>query len=353
MILRHGWKVLGALIVIYTFIAGLLIPLKTGILQVLPQSVRSGSNMSFNVTGYNTRYLAAAPELRAWLKMDEGHALASPQIMVMNDRELKLIFAIPWFLPTDKKVQDFTLLIDDPVNGAHVLPSAVFVTQDSINIAMAELYWPPEKIAGLHDKPGISFPFRNILAETIRNTYFHVPLWFSMILLFVGSVWYSGRYLANGNEEYDRRALSFIRVGVLFGILGLVTGMLWAKNTWGAFWSSDIKQNMTAICLLVYMAYFVLRQAFEDPERRARIASVYALFAFAAMIPLLFVIPRLTDSLHPGSGGNPAMGGEDLDNTMRLVFYPAVIGWFLMGLWMTQLSFRIERLKMAWLEREE
>ncbi|MBK6622701.1 MAG: cytochrome c biogenesis protein CcsA [Saprospirales bacterium] len=363
MILKHGWKALGAAILIYTFVAGLLIPLKTGVQSIIPQSIQSGRNVSFRVQGYNTQYLAGAPEMRAWLKMDDDHVLAAFQILVQNDRELKVGFQIPFFLPTDKKVQDFTLIIDNPVDGAHILPSAVFVTQDSINMALAKMYWPPEKIEGLHEKAGISFPFRNILAETIRNTYYHVPLWFAMILLFLGAVFYSGRHLfrlsyrnkiTTGEDRMtlddDRMSLSLIRTGVLFGILGLLTGMVWAKNTWGAYWSGDIKQNMTAICLLIYMAYFVLRQAYEDPEQRARIASVYALFAFAAMIPLLFVIPRLTDSLHPGNGGNPAMGGEDLDNTMRMVFYPAIIGWTLLGLWMSQISFRIERLKERWLE---
>ncbi|MBK7408231.1 MAG: cytochrome c biogenesis protein CcsA [Saprospirales bacterium] len=351
MIIKHGWKLLGVVILIYTFIVGLLVPLKSGILEVSPQSVQPGRNISFRVLGYNTHYLSG--EIRAWLKMDEEYTLASSQILIQNDRELKVIFGIPRFLPTADKVQDFTLLLDNEVDGAHLLPSAVFVTQDSINPAMGRLEWPPERITDLHEKEGITFPFRNILAETIRNTYFHVPMWFAMIFLFLGAVFYSGRYLRSKRSVDDFRAFTMIRVGVLFGIMGLLTGAVWAKNTWGAYWSGDIKQNMTAICLLIYMAYFVLRQAYEDPDQRARIASVYALFAFAAMIPLLFVIPRLTDSLHPGNGGNPALGGEDLDNTMRMVFYPAIIGWFLLGLWMAQLSFRIERLKERLLENED
>lgn len=349
---KHGWKALGVLILIYTFAVGLLVPLKTGIEAVGPQSLVSGRNYSLRVYGYNTQYKAAAGQLRAWLKMDDDHALAAQTILIQHDRELKLIFYIPPYLPTQDKVKDFTLIIDDPVNGTHLLPSAVFVTQGAINLELASLQWPPERITDLHEKEGITFPFRNILAESIRNTYYHVPLWFAMILLFLGAVISSGRYLWKNQPADDHRALSLTRVGVLFGILGLLTGAIWAKNTWGAYWSGDIKQNMTAICLLIYMAYFVLRAAYEDPEKKARVGAVYALFAFVAMIPLLFVIPRMTDSLHPGNGGNPAMGGEDLDNTMRLVFYPAIIGWFLLGLWMAQVSFRIERIKERLLERE-
>ncbi|MFZ2898227.1 MAG: cytochrome c biogenesis protein [Saprospiraceae bacterium] len=349
---KHWWKGLGVLILLYTFTAGLLVPLKTGIEMVAPQSLVAGRNWSLRVYGYNTDYKASTGQIRAWLKMDDNHVLAAHTILVQNERELKMLFFIPAYLPTQAKVTPFTLIIDDPVNGAHVLPSAVFVTQSFYNQELADLQWPPERITDLHVQKGFSFPFRNILKETIRNTYYHVPLWFAMILLFMGSVFYSGRYLKRKNTADDHQALSLIRVGVLFGVLGLVTGAIWAKNTWGAFWSGDIKQNMTAICLLIYMAYFVLRAAYEDPDQRARVGAVYAVFAFVAMIPLLFVIPRLTDSLHPGSGGNPAMGGEDLDNTMRLVFYPAIIGWFLLGLWMARLSYRMERLKEHLWERE-
>jgi heme exporter protein C len=352
MLYKHGWKILGVAIIVYVFLAGMLVPLKPGIVGVTPQSVYAGSKVSLQVKGYNTHYFQASNEMRAWLKMDDKHFLFPEMILINNDRDLKLVFYIPRYLPASEKVRDFTLLIDNPIDGAHVLPSAVFVTQNDINPAQGALEWPPERITDLHTGAGMAYPFRNILAETIRNTYYHVPLWFAMILLFIGSVFYSGRYLRTRNARDDHYALSLIRAGVLFGVLGLLTGAVWARYTWGAFWSGDIKQNMTAICLLIYLAYFVLRQAYEDPEQRARIAAAYAMFAFAAMIPLLFVIPRLTDSLHPGSGGNPALGGEDLDSTMRMVFYPAIIGWFLIGLWMAQISFRIEALKERWLEEE-
>ena len=86
--------------------------------------------------------------------------------------------------------------------------------------------------------------------------------------------------------------------------------------------------------------------AFEDAERKARLSAVYNIFAFVALIPLIYVVPRLTDSLHPGSGGNPALGGEDLDNTMRMIFYPAIIGWTLLGFWMAQLYYRLIRVQM-------
>lgn len=185
-------------------------------------------------------------------------------------------------------------------------------------------------------------PVQFILNETIRNLYFHVPMWFSMIILFTYSFAYSIKYLRHGRIADDVRAVEFINTGILFSILGMITGMEWANYTWGTPWSNDPKQLATAVCMLTYFAYLILRGGIKDEEKRARISAVYNVFAFALMIPLLFVLPRMVDSLHPGNGGNPGFNAYDLDNRMRLVFYPAVAGWFLLGLWITTLRTRLQ-----------
>jgi len=79
--------------------------------------------------------------------------------------------------------------------------------------------------------------------------------------------------------------------------------------------------------------------------QRARIGAVYNIFAFAAFIPLIFILPRLTDSLHPGNGGNPGFNAYDLDNGLRVVFYPAIIGWTLLGAWISTIRIRFRRLE--------
>ncbi|HTN47167.1 MAG TPA: cytochrome c biogenesis protein [Flavipsychrobacter sp.] len=188
-------------------------------------------------------------------------------------------------------------------------------------------------------------PARFILNESIRNLYFHVPMWFSMIILFTVSFIYALKYLRSGDIRHDIQSVSFIKIGVLFSLLGMVTGMEWAKYTWGEPWSNDPKQLSTAVCMLMYFAYLILRGGMKDEEKRAKIAAVYNIFSFALMIPLLFILPRMVDSLHPGNGGNPGFNAYDLDSSMRLVFYPAVIGWFLLGLWMTTLRVRVEYLQ--------
>jgi heme exporter protein C len=128
--------------------------------------------------------------------------------------------------------------------------------------------------------------------------------------------------------------------------------MLWAKFAWGAAWSNDPKQTNAAIALLIYLAYFVLRASIENHEQRGRLGAVYNIFAFAAMVPLLFIIPRMTDSLHPGNGGNPGFNAYDLDNRMRMIFYPAIIGWFLVGIWIAQQRVRFRLLQERFLDLE-
>ncbi|ELR71452.1 Cytochrome c-type biogenesis protein CcmC, putative heme lyase for CcmE [Fulvivirga imtechensis AK7] len=184
-----------------------------------------------------------------------------------------------------------------------------------------------------------------ILNETIRALYFHVPMWFGMIIMLGVSVVYSIKYLRNPEQKHDDTAVEFANVGIIFGVLGILTGMLWAQFTWGDWWSGDPKQNAAAIGLLIYFAYFILRGSLDNVDQRARISAIYNIFAFSALIPLLFILPRLTDSLHPGSGGNPGFNAYDLDRRLRMVFYPAVLGWTLLGVWMASLRVRIKKIE--------
>ena len=201
---------------------------------------------------------------------------------------------------------------------------------------------------------GLLFPVPRlfILNETVRALYFHVPMWFGMTLLFLLSLGYAIAYLAKPSAELDHKSVEYANVGVIFGCLGMATGMIWANFTWGVPWHNDPKQIYAAIALLIYLAYFVLRHSLENEEQRARLSAVYNIFAFASMIPLLFILPRLHSSTHPGNGGNPGFNAYDLDSKMRMVFYPAVIGWFLIGLWIAQQRIRLRNLEDKILEIE-
>ena len=182
-----------------------------------------------------------------------------------------------------------------------------------------------------------------ILHETIRNLYFHVPMWWTMIFLFLLSFVYSIKYLATSDINYHEAASEAVNTGLAFGLLGICTGMIWARFTWGDFWTNDVQLNGAAITILTYTAYVILKNSIDDELKKARFTAVYSIFAFVLMIVFIGILPRLTDSLHPGKGGNPGFNQYDLDSQMRMVFYPAVIGWLLTGYWIYRIKLRLAR----------
>ncbi len=188
----------------------------------------------------------------------------------------------------------------------------------------------------------IDVPRLPILHESIRNLFFHVTMWFSMLIMMIASVVYGIRFLRSGSIKDDIKAEKCVQSGIFLGILGLLTGSIWAKYTWGAWWVNDPKLNGAAASMLVYLAYIILRGSMDDEHKRARISAVYSIFAFTMRIVFIMILPRLTDSLHPGNEGNPGFGAYDLDSGMRTVFYPAVIGWALLAAWITEIRVRMK-----------
>jgi heme exporter protein C len=191
-------------------------------------------------------------------------------------------------------------------------------------------------------------PRLDILNETIRNVYYHVPIWFAMLFMMTVSMIQSIQSLSKNTVQNDTMAYNAAVVGFFFAIPGLLTGSVWAKYTWGTWWTfQDPKLNGVAISILIYLAYFVLRASVDDELKRARISAVYNIFAFVMMNVFIMILPRLTDSLHPGNGGNPAFSKYDLNADMRMVFYPAVIAWVLMSYWLYEIKNRISKLSQT------
>lgn len=193
------------------------------------------------------------------------------------------------------------------------------------------------------------------LEETSRNLYFHVCMWFGMMILFTVSLIYSIVYLRTFNLKFDLYARQYAVVGIVLGLLGYATGTVWMSYTWadpnnptfqsfGAL-AREPKLIGAAIALLIYFAYLVLRDSVNDMDKRARISGVYNIFAYAMLFPSIWIVPRILPSLHPGQEGNPAMNFKDITPTMRVVFYPAVIGWTLLAVWITTIKIRLSLLK--------
>jgi len=185
------------------------------------------------------------------------------------------------------------------------------------------------------------------LYHTIRNIFFHVGMWFTMLILFLISFISSLNYLKGFDRKYDTRSLEAVNVALVFGVLGVVTGMIWAKATWGAFWVRDPKLDGVAVGIFIYLAYLILRGSIEDEHKKAKVSAVYNIFAFVLLIVFLMVLPRLQESMHPaGKGkGNPVLPMQ-LDPTMRFVFYPAMVGWILLGCWIWSLRVKLRNINL-------
>lgn len=198
-------------------------------------------------------------------------------------------------------------------------------------------------------------PELTMLGESIRNLYFHVCMWFAMMILFTISAIHSIKYLNNRNSIHDTKASEYASVGAFLGILGYLTGAIWASYTWAdpnnpayASFGSIMREPKligAALALLVYGAYFILRNSVTDIDQKSRVSAVYNIFAYAMLFPTIWIIPRLLPSLHPGQEGNPALNFNDIDGRMRMVFYPAVFGWTLLGVWIAHLKIRLTLLK--------
>lgn len=192
----------------------------------------------------------------------------------------------------------------------------------------------------------ISIPRIPILEESARNLFLHVPMWFTMMIAFAMAFYYSIRYLNDLELKWDRKAETATAIGLLFGICGLLTGALWARFTWGTWWTfAEPRMNLSALGMLIFVAYFILRKAFNDPDKRAKIAAVYNIFGVTTIPFLLYIIPRQLPSLHPGAEGNPAFSDMTAPE-LRLIFYPAIIGFIGLAIWMMDILNRYKEVKL-------
>ena len=194
----------------------------------------------------------------------------------------------------------------------------------------------------------VSFEGMEVAAESMRNLFYHVGMWFGMLTMLITGFVYSLRYLRKFDEQEDIRAVEAVNVGLMFGFLGIFTGMIWANFTWGSPWVKDPKLNGAAVGLLIYLAYAILRGSIDDTHKRAKVAAIYNIFAFFLWIVLVIILPRLAgESIHPAGGNNAnTVLPMHLPPSMRLVFYPAMLGWVLLGVWIYKLRVRLRRIKL-------
>jgi len=200
----------------------------------------------------------------------------------------------------------------------------------------------------------ISYPLILELKERIKIMVLHVPTAWISVLAYLLSMVYSIMYLRKREYKYDIYAHSAAGVGVMFTILATVTGMIWAKFNWGAYWNWDPRQTSIFILLIIYFAYFGLRSSIENSETKARLSSVYLIIAFTTVPFFVFILPRISSGLHPGAAGEgtagPVLGGgtEMLNQNLLYTFGFSLFCFTLLFFWIFNLKIRSELLNKKW-----
>ncbi len=188
----------------------------------------------------------------------------------------------------------------------------------------------------------------NQLLFSQKIFYFHVPVAMSSFIALIFTAFYGVRYLMTRDEGYDVRAKTATEVAVVFMIATMVTGVPWTRFEWGVWWSWEPRLTTYLILILMAIAYFILRTAFSDSEKRCSYASVFGIIMFIDA-PICFMITRLIpSSTHPvvfrtDSGLPPDMLVPFLICMLGIVLIAFAL--YRVRLRQSLLSLRIERLK--------
>ena len=199
--------------------------------------------------------------------------------------------------------------------------------------------------------PLMTFPYIPDLEERVKILNFHVPMAWIAVLAYLISMIYSIKFLRNRDMKNDIFASSSAYLGTIFTILATVTGMIWARFNWGAFWNWDPRQTSIFILLLIYFAYFALRASVENKELKARLSSVYSIIAFVTVPFLVFVLPRIVSGLHPGSADDTSLGpimsgGSDMLNLNKQIVFSIALASFTMAFfWILNIYNRYKLIK--------
>jgi heme exporter protein C len=195
-------------------------------------------------------------------------------------------------------------------------------------------------------EPSVVYPYVPALMQRIRNLNYHVPMAWIAVIAFCVSMIFSIKYLRTNDELNDLKASSAAGMGLFFSILATTTGMIWAKFNWGSFWNNDPRQVTILFQIIIYLSYFVLRSSIDEETKKARLSSVYSIFAFLSVPLLTFIIPRQFASLHPGAQDDGTTGpvvdpqSGMLDSALALSYYISLAGFIIIFFWLLSINVR-------------
>jgi len=183
-------------------------------------------------------------------------------------------------------------------------------------------------------------PPQKELGDISRIFFFHVPVAWVTVLAFLVAMINSVLYLSKKNPVYDIRAAVSSQIGFLFAILATISGAIFAKNAWGSFWNWDPRETSVFILLLIYGAYLALRSAIEAEDRKANLSAVYSILAFITVPFLVFVVPRVFQSLHPTDTIVNSQIKIQMPPLVLFIFLGSLLGFSLLFFWMYNLEVR-------------
>ena len=192
------------------------------------------------------------------------------------------------------------------------------------------------------------------MGDVQRVFYFHISnAWVGMLAFLVAAV-AGGFYLARRDARWDRIALASIEIGIVFAFITIASGSIWARPIWNTWWTWDPRLVTYTVMELIYLAYMLLRQGVEDPDRRARFGAVYGIVAFIS-VPITFFSIRVFRTIHPvvvGGGDESILGAFHMTPPMLLAFFFSLFTFtiiYITLLWhrlrLEQLAERVEAMK--------
>jgi heme exporter protein C len=187
-------------------------------------------------------------------------------------------------------------------------------------------------------------PAAGFIGSSSRILFFHVPMAWASFVAFVAAGLWSVLYLVRRNPDDDRAAVAAVEIGLVFCTLATITGAMWARVMWGAWWNWDPRQTSIAVVLVFYAAYLVLRGAVEDPDAKARLTAAYAVLGLVVAPFFFFVMPRMVKyTLHPDAVINTRKKIE-VEARMLQVLIASSLGFNVVFFWVHRIRLRLLRL---------